>query len=94
MVAPQLLLQRLDDIGRKLSQTPNALALIGLGSVGQELDRIDRYSDLDFFVVVKPDSKPAFLNDLSWLTSISPVAYYFANTQDGYKLLYEDGVFL
>ena len=26
-------------------------------------------------------------------TGIAPVAYYFANTPNGYKLLYEDGVF-
>lgn len=93
MVNPQHLLARLDAIGRSLSQTPNALALIGLGSVGQEVDRLDRYSDLDFFAIVKPGCQAQFLNDLSWLTSIAPVTYYFANTQDGFKLLYEDGIF-
>lgn len=93
MVDPQLLLGRLDAIGRALSQTPNALALIGLGSVGQELDRLDVYSDLDFFAIVKAGCQAQFLNDLSWLTAIAPVTYYFQNTKDGFKLLYEDGVF-
>ena len=43
------LLKRLDDIGQSLERSGHALALIGLGSVGVELDRLDSYSDLDFF---------------------------------------------
>lgn len=89
----ELLLHRLNEIGDVLSHKPTALALIGLGSVGLERDRLDQYSDLDFFVIVKSGSKPHYLNDLTWLTDIAPVAYSFANTQDGCKLLYEDGVF-
>ncbi|NKQ34991.1 MAG: hypothetical protein HF973_05165 [Chloroflexi bacterium] len=87
------LLSRLDQIGQSLSRQDTALALIGLGSVGLELDRLDRFSDLDFFVIVQAGSKPHYLQDLTWLTGIAPVAYTFANTPDGYKLLYEDGVF-
>jgi lincosamide nucleotidyltransferase B/F len=90
---PDLLLKRLDDIGRSLEQDPRALALLGLGSVGLELERLDAYSDLDFFVIVAPGSKPAFLADLSWLSQVCPVAYAFANTVDGYKLLFRDGIF-
>ena len=89
----QLLLQRLDEIGTAVSKKAGALALIGLGSVGLELDRLDAFSDLDFFVIVKPGSKKEYLDDLSWLTAVSPTAYYFQNTADGFKLLYQDGVF-
>jgi len=87
------LLRRLDEIGEALSKSSTALALIGLGSVGVELDRLDRYSDLDFYVIVKPGSKPQYLEDLSWLSEVTPIAYAFANTQDGYKLLFDDGIF-
>jgi hypothetical protein len=93
MTRPKLLLKRLDEIGKSLARRDDALALIGLGSIGVEVDRLDSFSDLDFFVIVKPNSKPNYLEDLSWLTEIAPVAYYFANTSAGYKLLYEDGVF-
>jgi hypothetical protein len=89
----ELLLSRLNDIGESLSKKSTALALIGLGSVGLELDRLDQFSDLDFFVIVKAGSKSEYLQNLAWLTDVSPIAYYFANTEDGYKLLYEDGVF-
>jgi lincosamide nucleotidyltransferase len=93
MNTPEQLLRRLDEIGAGLAKKPSALALIGLGSVGLEHDRLDQFSDLDFFVIVKNGSKPQYLEDLSWLTEIAPVAYCFANTPDGCKLLYEDGVF-
>src|SRR5439155_3723389 len=66
------LLQRLDAIGRSLEGTGNALALLALGSVGTELDRIDAYSDLDFFVVVRDGYRQAYLGDLGWLSSVHP----------------------
>lgn len=87
------LLNRLNAIGQALSQRPTARALIGLGSVGTELDRLDDFSDLDFFVIVAPGSKVTYLQDLSWLSDIAPVTYAFLNTRDGYKLLYADGIF-
>lgn len=93
MNSPEQLLKRLDEIGGALAEKPGALALIGLGSAGIEQDRLDQYSDLDFFVMVKTGSKHDFLQDLSWLAGIAPVAYSFANTPDGYKLLYGDGIF-
>ncbi len=93
MNTPEQLLHRLDEIGRALSQEPGALALIGLGSVGIELERLDRFSDLDFFVIVRAGQKPRYLADLGWLTAMAPAAYCFANTVDGYKLLYQDGIF-
>jgi len=88
-----LLLSRLKAIGVSLAQSDRALALIGLGSVGMELDRLDEYSDLDFFVIVETGFKNEFINDLGWLSSVKPIAYAFRNTQDGYKLLFQDRVF-
>jgi hypothetical protein len=93
MAKTSLLLTRLDQIGRSLEQTDRALALIALGSVGEDLYRLDDYSDLDFFVIVQPGAKPEFLTQLQWLSSIRPIAYQFRNTADGYKLLFDDDVF-
>ena len=87
------LLQRLDEIGQSLAQSDGALALLGLGSVGQDLARLDEYSDLDFFVIVNPGHKTRFIAELNWLSRIHPIAYAFQNTVDGYKLLFADGVF-
>lgn len=93
MVNPELLLQRLEAIGRSLEESKHALALIGLGSVGTELERLDHHSDLDFFAIVEDGHKARYIEKLDWLSNIFPVAYYFRNTVDGYKLLYADGIF-
>jgi hypothetical protein len=90
---PQQLLGRLSAIGESLSRRESALALIGLGSVGLELERLDRFSDLDFFAIVGPGQKARYLDDLSWLEEAAPIAYCFRNTRDGFKLLYADGIF-
>lgn len=93
MARRDALLQRLDDIGRSLAQRPTSLALIGLGSVGRELDRLDDYSDLDFFVIVESDHKPDYLADPSWLADAHPLAYAFRNSDAGFKFLYADGIY-
>jgi lincosamide nucleotidyltransferase B/F len=87
------LLQRLDEIAQSLEHSGHALALIGLGSVGLELERLDAHSDLDFFVIVEASFKATYLENLSWLTDLAPVAYQFQNTGDGFKLLFADDVF-
>lgn len=93
MPTPHELLTRLDAIGQSLAATDHALALIGLGSVGLETDRLDAYSDLDFFAIVEPGHARRFIENLDWLERVHPIAYAFQNTGDGYKLLYADGIF-
>jgi hypothetical protein len=90
---PQSLLKRLDEIGHSLESRGHALALIGLGSVGLELDRLDSYSDLDFFVIVEQGHKHTYLDSLHWLSDVHPIAYSYLNTDDGYKVLFADGIF-
>lgn len=87
------LLQRLDAIGRSLEAGGDALALIALGSVGIEQERIDAYSDLDFFVIVEEGRAEAYRDDLGWLRSVCPIAYHFKNSPHGSKVLFADGVY-
>ncbi len=88
-----LLLERLQQIGLSLERSGQALALLGLGSVGIETERLDEYSDLDFFAIVQPGSKMRFIDNLDWLSNIKAISYCFRNTVDGYKLLFEDNIF-
>lgn len=90
---PASLLARLDAIGASLARSGHALALLGLGSVGVEQERLDAYSDLDFFAIVETGHKARYIDQLEWLSDICPVAYAFRNTADGYKLLFADGIF-
>ncbi len=85
------LLARLDAIGTTLQASGYGLALLALGSVGLETERLDAYSDLDFFAIVQTGHKQAFMDDLGWLAA--PIVYRYQNTVDGYKVLYEDGIF-
>lgn len=87
------LLERLDAIAGSLQRDPAALALIALGSAGREPERLDAWSDLDFFVIVQPGAKARFIDDLSWLAAARPLAWHFRNTADGHKALMDDGVF-
>lgn len=91
-MTPHELLDRLDAIARGLATQQDALALIGLGSVGLERERLDAYSDLDFFVIVDAGCRRRYLDDLAWLESAGQIAYAFANTAEGYKALYADGI--
>lgn len=93
MTTPAELLARLDAIAASLQDRPGALLLLGLGSVGQDLHRLDQYSDLDFFVIVEPKSKPAFLQHTDWLEAAYPLSFSFQNTSDGRKALFADGIF-
>ena len=93
MNTPAQLIARLNAIGQAVANSSHGLAVIGLGSVGIELSRIDQYSDLDFFVIVEDGTKKVYLENLDWLSSIAAIAYSFQNTADGFKLLYEDGIF-
>ena len=77
------LLQRLDEIAARLQDDPDALALLALGSVGLDTDRLDEHSDLDFFVIAA--GKGRFLEDLDWLGE--PLQWCHRNTPDGYKAL-------
>ena len=87
------LLNRLEAIAQVIKESRRGEALLGLGSVGQDLQRLDAYSDLDFFVIAKPGHKSYFLDSLAWLEAIQPISFSFMNTVDGYKLLFDDGIF-
>lgn len=90
----QTLLSRLEALGTALARRDDALALLALGSVGRETERIDRWSDLDFFVLVREGgAKARYLARLDWLAEVGPLAWHFQNTADGHKALMDDGVF-
>jgi lincosamide nucleotidyltransferase len=87
------LLERLRAIAEACARRPEPLALIGLGSVGRERERLDAWSDLDFFLIVADGAKQRYIHDLDWMAEAGPVAWSFLNTPDGHKLLYDDGIF-
>ena len=93
MNPPSALLDRLDAIGRSLANDDDALALIGLGSVGRERDRLDEFSDLDFYLVVRPGAKQRFFTHLDWLEAATPVVFRYRGPRDGLHVLFADGIY-
>ena len=92
MPQQQRLLQRLEDIATSLAHSGHGFALLGMGSVGTALNRLDQYSDLDFFAIVEPGYKETFIENLAWLEAVCPIAYAFQNSRDGHKVLVTDDI--
>ncbi len=87
-----LIIERIELLKNHFKKDPRILCFLGLGSLAN-FNRLDDYSDLDFFLIVEDGEKLHFLNDLSWLL-VQSLVYQFRNTIDGYKAMYHDGIFL
>jgi hypothetical protein len=94
MTKAERMLARLDEIARVLAQSDDAIALIGVGSTGNERARFDEYSDLDIMVVVQAGAKRRYFDDLAWLDAVQPISYSFVYDEHGaYKLFFADGIY-
>jgi hypothetical protein len=70
-ITRERLLLGLDGIAASLASRPQALALLALGSCGVEVARLDRFSDLDFFVIVEePAEVRLFLRTVTRATAV------------------------
>jgi hypothetical protein len=91
---PERLLAFLDRLGAELDRRGDAVALLGLGSVGRDLHRLDEHSDADFFVVVDDAAaRDRYHTDIDWLGAAQPVVWSFENSDAGRKALLEDDLF-
>ena len=85
-------LKRFDQIIQFNQSKDYVLGFIGFGSMHHK-HRLDAYSDIDFFIIVDDDYKETFLKDISWL-EVAPIAWWYQETKDGLKVIYNDGIFL
>jgi len=68
------------------------IAFMGLGSM-HDINRLDRYSDVDFFLILKDGFQHKYLEDVSWL-HVRKTLIAFQETDVGYKVIYDDGILL
>ena len=86
--------ETLEVLALAAQNAPGAIALIGAGSAGAEISRMDQYSDIDFFLVVEEGVSSRFIDDNSWFGRELPIVFSFRDTEHGNKVLLENGVFL
>jgi hypothetical protein len=65
-------------------------ALVGIGSLAQP-ERVDRWSDHDFWVITTAEGQAHFLNDLSWLPDHAAIALALRPAPEYYTVLYTTG---
>lgn len=85
-------LNRFLDIIHANTHKEEVLAFLGLGSMHDQ-SRLDTYSDVDFFLIVKDGFVKKFLTHLDWL-QVSTIIFSYQETEDGLKVIYEDGILL
>lgn len=84
-------LNGMNKLAKRLETYDDCLCLLGLGSMSETF-RVDAYSDMDFFLIVKNGTKSLYMNNLEWL-AFDTIVFSFKNSNDGYKVLFKDGNF-
>jgi Streptomycin adenylyltransferase len=67
------------------------LGLVALGSMARQDTQPDRWSDHDFFVIVRSGEQETFRQNLSWLPDAGDLVLSYRETAHGLKALYRDG---
>src|SRR5215213_6016319 len=82
------LTERLSD---RLAADERVLGLVALGSMAAQDTQPDRWSDHDFFVIVRTGEQEAFRRDLSWVPEAEDLVLSYRETAHGLKALYRNG---
>lgn len=72
---------------------PKIIGLVLVGSTA-ETERVDEWSDHDFFVITHTGDQEALRRDLSWLPNSTSIAFWFRETEHGLKVVYNTGEIL
>lgn len=73
-----------------VAERPEVIGLIFVGSAAAT-QRVDQYSDQDFFLVVQAGTGESFRQDLSWLPNCEQIALHPRETAHGLKVVYQNG---
>ena len=76
---------------RNLSLDARVEGLVALGSMAAQDVPPDRWSDHDFFVIVRSGHQVEFRQDLTWLPAADEILYHYQETRHGVKVLYRSG---
>ena len=79
-----------DALAASAEQHADVLGLVLVGSAA-DTDRVDEWSDHDFFLIVKVGVGEAMRKDLSWLPNHEDVVIAARETAHGLKVVYRNG---
>lgn len=79
-----------DALAARAQEFPEVTALVWAGSAA-DTQRIDEWSDHDFFLIVEDGHAERFRDDLFWLPMPEAIAWKVRETDHGYKVVYTDG---
>lgn len=71
-------------------KNPKIIGLILVGSTA-ETERVDEWSDHDFFVITESKDQEPLRRELSWLPNAEEIAFWFRETEHGLKVVYNTG---
>lgn len=71
-------------------QNPKIIGLVLVGSTA-ETERVDEWSDHDFFVITESNDQEPLRRNLSWLPNSEEIAFWFRETEHGLKVVYNSG---
>ncbi|HSK75214.1 MAG TPA: hypothetical protein VLQ45_02055, partial [Thermoanaerobaculia bacterium] len=74
-----------------LAADERVLGLVALGSMAAQDTKPDRWSDHDFFVVVRAGEQESFRTGLSWLPDATDLVLSYRETAHGLKALFRSG---
>jgi hypothetical protein len=83
-------LQFSDALRKSLETRSEVIGLVLVGSTAAT-NRVDEWSDHDFFVITKAGSAESMRQDLSWLPRHSEIAFSPRETEHGLKVIYQGG---
>ena len=84
-------LKRMDEIVAYYASIPGVYVVVAFGSNAHR-ERLDRYSDLDFLVLVDPSAKREIISQVSQLNRLCAIDALHVQYGDAIKLLFSDGV--
>jgi len=80
-----------EKLSENLKGHENVLGLIALGSMSATDYMPDRYSDHDFFVVVKKGFEGWYKTTREWLPDFQNIVLHYKETEHGVKVVYQNG---
>ena len=80
-----------DELQQSLARDDRVIGLIAVGSMAGLDTKPDRWSDHDFWLIVKPQTQEYFRANTTWLPDAPNIVFQFRETEHGVKILYNSG---